>query len=109
MAHIARAAIGPPEWFTRVAFSPDDTRLAVASNDHIHAMVIDLEGHVQLQFRHDKPKGEYSYTNVAVFDPSGRRLLTAGSDDTIRIWDAISGDQLLKNHSIQPERLLFYC
>jgi hypothetical protein len=83
--------------YTRISFSRDDSRLALAGDrTDMSAVVVDLDGRVLLRLRHDQPRQEYLYTYAAAFDAAGRRLVTGGSDDTIRTWDAASGRQLLK-------------
>ena len=39
-------------------------------------------------------RGHESSVGSAVFDPSGTRVLTASSDYTARLWDAVSGAEL---------------
>jgi hypothetical protein len=84
------------ERFLCLDFSPDDTRLAAGSEKDVSAVVMDLGGREQFRLRHNAPRREYNFMHSVAFDCSGRRLLTAGSDDTIRIWDAVSGTQRLK-------------
>jgi WD40 repeat protein len=45
----------------------------------------------------------------AVFDPSGRRVLTASSDHTARLWDAASGAELavLRGHEASVTSAVF--
>ncbi len=41
-------------------------------------------------------RGHTSTVGSAAFSPDGRRIVTASWDDTIRIWDAVTGQQLLQ-------------
>lgn len=76
------------------AFSPTDTRVAVASWDHTATVwdftlrgqedptpVVTLAGHT------DRVYG-------IAYSPDGTRIATSSHDKTIRIWDAYSGNQL---------------
>lgn len=101
------SAIGARERFIGLAFGPDDARLALGSNDKINAVIMDLGGREHLRVRHDRPKGEYSFVSAVAFDPSGGRLFTYGSDDSARIWDTVSGAQLLKLSDDRMHRAAF--
>jgi WD40 repeat protein len=89
-----RWVAGPPGGITiNLSFSPDDSLLAVTRIgdgvvDDLSALVFDvatgelirtLEGHNALDVG---------------FTPDGSRLLTAGADGTVRIWDTQSGEHL---------------
>jgi WD40 repeat protein len=77
----------PTPVLTSVAFSPDGGRLAVG-----HAKQVDvwpIEG--------DGPpvtcRGHTLFVRGVGFSQDGRSLLTAGSDGSVRVWDASTGAQ----------------
>jgi WD40 repeat protein len=66
------------------SFSPDG-RLVLAAQGR-HAMIwAAATGRLVRRFRHPRP------LKSAVFDPSGREVLTGSSDGVARIWDARTG------------------
>src|SRR5215207_775709 len=82
----------------RVAFSPDGTKLASASQDGTAKVWSAATGKNLLELHGHKTGG----VNSVAFHPDGNRLVTAGDDRTVRIW-AVTGEELLtlSDHS-QP-------
>ena len=78
---------------TSVAFSPDGTRLATASEDKTATAV----GRAR---RARTPPGTARATPArrtsVAFSPDGTRLATASDDKTARLWDARTGQELLE-------------
>ncbi|MDH3671449.1 MAG: TIR domain-containing protein, partial [Gammaproteobacteria bacterium] len=79
-----------------VAFSPDGTRLATASDDKTVRVWDALSG----QALHVLQGHTDSVRSVA-FSPDGTRIVTGSSDNTARVWDALSGQALhvLQGHT----------
>jgi transcriptional regulator with XRE-family HTH domain/energy-coupling factor transporter ATP-binding protein EcfA2 len=80
---------GHTDWVSGVAFSPDGTRLATASDDRTAKVwdaatgeqLLTLTGHTASVYR-------------VAFNPDGTRLATASNDGTAKLWDAMTGQEL---------------
>src|SRR5262245_6933357 len=69
---------------TSLAFSPDNSTLASASEDK----TIWLWDVAKGQEVGDEPlKGHKDFVNCVVFTPDGKRLFSASNDSTIKQWD----------------------
>ena len=77
-----------------VAFSPDGAYLA--SSDGASVRIWDVRGQPRALLR-----GHAGWLLRVVFSPDGRRIASAGSDRTIKIWDWPSGQEIvtLRGHS----------
>jgi WD40 repeat protein len=78
-----------------LAFSPDGKRLAVAVADNSHPMVEIWEGTNNVLTL----KGHVSKVWGVTYDREGQRIATSSSDETVKIWNANTG-QVLKSITV---------
>lgn len=83
-----------------VAYSPDGRYIASAGNDALiklwdsagGALLKTLHGHVQMKSGDINASFSGIY-NVA-FSPDGKRLVSCGTDDAIKLWDIVTGKEI---------------
>jgi WD40 repeat protein len=75
-------------WY--VAFSPDGTKIATASDDNTSRIWDAATGNELAIFEHD------DRVRHVAFSPDGTKLATASFDKTARIWDTATGKELAR-------------
>jgi WD40 repeat protein/tRNA A-37 threonylcarbamoyl transferase component Bud32 len=70
-------------------FLPDRTRIAFASGSDVHIWDLRMRKEVAIL------KGHHNSVGAITASPDGSRIVTGGSDRTVRVWDAAHYDLLL--------------
>ena len=70
-------------------FSPDDSQILTASNDHTARLWNTADGTLLRTF-----SGHTDWVHSAKFNSDGSRVVTASSDGTVRVWDTNTGAEI---------------
>jgi WD40 repeat protein len=77
-----------------VAFSPDGERLAVATYSSDESAVVVLAA-TALDREVLRPNGLKGPSRCVAFSPDGKQLVAGNNDGIVKVWDAITGQELL--------------
>ncbi|MEV5380793.1 CHAT domain-containing protein [Streptomyces nondiastaticus] len=89
---ITSRVLNARQWVHALAAHPDGRRLATGSRNRIRVWDA-LTGN---RIWEQTVGGWLSSVFAAAFSPGGRRLVTGGADNTVRIWAASDGEELLR-------------
>jgi WD40 repeat protein len=86
----------------RVSFSPEGRRLLTVGGDRF-ARVFDVARRRKVMTLDNRV-----LVNAALFSHNGRQIATAGSDPSVRVWNARTGHLRLVFHTLGPETELAF-
>jgi len=86
----AQYAIPHGDWVEDVAFGPDPSWYATASDDNKVRVLDTMTGQEKMVMSHA------SFVQKVEISPNGQWIASTGYDQVVRIWDAASGSQMLE-------------
>jgi eukaryotic-like serine/threonine-protein kinase len=81
------------DWRSRMVFSPDGTRLACATSGPTVTLYDSVTGRVRRTLKGYTLKAPTGQPMSLAFSGDGERLVTIGTDRTVRTWDATVSDE----------------
>jgi WD40 repeat protein len=84
-----------------LAWSPDGRRIAIARKRLMEVKVWDADGTRELVTL----SGHTRYVSHIAWSPDSRRLASVSSDRTVKVWDAVLGQELLTLPEVSGSRL----
>ncbi|HUH99133.1 MAG TPA: WD40 repeat domain-containing protein [Anaerolineales bacterium] len=88
---------------TSVAFSPDGTYLAAGSGERGHDLRVWEVSTAKEISRMMPPAG----VNSVAFSPDGRYVISGSEDLTVRVWDAMTGQELSRLANVNVKNVAF--
>ncbi len=87
-----------PAWLVHFVWSPDEKQIAAACYDDVLYLIDAASGATVRSFR-----GHENTPSLLAFHPSGRYLASTARDDTVRLWNVATGEQLVRTKQISAE------
>ena len=103
----AKAHLGEGWISGNIAYSPDGTQLAVASS--IGIWLYDTTPHQVENARNREVAlltGHRDDVKGVTYSPDGGTLASGSADTTVRLWDAVTGQQKRYSRGIRPRSLV---
>lgn len=90
-----------------VIYSADGGKIIFSTmGDYSPVVALDAKTGNEL-FRSEVPKGQHEMILSLACSQDSKKILTASTDSTVRVWDISTGDNLLVLKNKQPQMMLF--